>query len=368
MKIALVHDWYYVNGGAEKVVKAITSIFPDCDHFALFDVMSDNDKLKVINTTQVKTTFIQKLPFISRFHRKYLQLYPYAIEQLDLRQYDLIISSSSSVAKGVLTNSNQIHICYCHSPMRYAWDLYHNYLHESDFNWLAKLYAKKVLHKIRIWDIISSNRVDYFIANSQYIAQRINKIYKRDSKVIYPPVDVEYFSLDEKSTRDYYFTASRMVSYKKIDLIVETFVKNGKKLVVAGDGPEFKKIKSIAKDNIVFLGHVSNEKLKQYLQNAKAFIFAAEEDFGIAPVEAQACGTPVIAYGKGGSLETVIDNKTGLFFYEQIIEKLDEAITRFEKTTFNYNEIRNHAVKFSEERYKSEIIEFVKEVCAQKSN
>lgn len=363
MKIALIHDWYYVNGGAEKVVKAITSIFPDCEHFALFDVMPDNDKLKIINTTQVTTTFIQKLPFISKLHRKYLQLYPYAIEQLDLRQYDLVISSSSSVAKGVLTNANQVHICYCHSPMRYAWDLYHNYLRESGFNWLAKLYAKKVLHKIRVWDIISSNRVDYFIANSEYIAKRINKVYRKESKVIYPPVDVNYFSLDKNSTRDYYFTASRMVPYKKIDLIVETFAKNGKKLYVAGDGPELKKIKSKSMDNIVFLGHISKPELKKYLQNAKAFVFASEEDFGIVPVEAQACGTPVIAYGKGGSLETVLDKKTGLFFYEQTVEKLDEAITHFEKSTFNYEEIRNHAITFSEERFKSEISEFVREVC-----
>jgi len=366
MKIALVHDWYYVNGGAEKVVKAINDVFPECEHFALFDIMSDQDKLKILNTTNVTTTFVQKLPFISKLHRKYLQLYPYAIEQLDLREFDIIISSSSSVAKGVLTNSNQVHICYCHSPMRYAWDLYHNYIEESGFNQITRMYAKHVLHKLRLWDVMSSNRVDFFIANSNYISKRIKKVYRRDAKVIYPPVNTDYFSLDKNAARDYYFTASRMVSYKKIDLIVDAFVKNGKKLVVAGDGPEFKKIKSIAKDNIVFLGHVSNEKLKQYLQNAKAFIFAAEEDFGIAPVEAQACGTPVIAYGKGGALETVIDNKTGVFYYQQNVESLQDAIKKFDNLTFDYSAIREHSLKFSTQNFKATIKQHIT-TCAKNS-
>lgn len=359
MRVALVHDWYYVNGGAEKVIKAITEVFPDCEHFALFDIMSDNDKLKLLKTTKVQTTFVQKLPFISKFHRNYLQLYPYAIEQLDLSSFDIVISSSSSVAKGVLTNSNQTHICYCHSPMRYAWDLYHNYLDESNFNWLAKIYVKYVLHNIRKWDIISANRVDYFIANSSYISKRIQKVYRRDAKVIYPPVEIDYYALDEHSTRDYYFTASRMVSYKKIDLIVATFAKNGKKLIVAGSGPELSKIKASSKSNIIFIGHVTDDELKKYLQNAKAFVFAAEEDFGITPVEAQACGTPVIAFGKGGSLETVIDKKTGVLFYEQSSESMQEAINIFETLRFDYSEIRQHSLKFSTKRFKEEIKQYI---------
>lgn len=359
MRIALVHDWYYVDGGAEKVIKALTEIFPDCENFALFDLMSNKEKSKILSNPKVTTTFVQNLPFISKFHRHYLQLYPYAIEQFDLSEFDLIISSSSSVAKGVLTNSNQIHICYCHSPMRYAWDLYHNYLSESKFNILTKIYAKYVLHKIRLWDVMSSNRVDYFIANSDYISKRIKKVYKRDSAVIYPPVDTEYFSFDENSFRDYYFTASRMVSYKRIDLIVETFAKNGKKLIVAGDGPEINKIKSKSKANITFLGHVSKEELKKYLQSAKAFVFAAEEDFGILPVEAQACGTPVIAYGKGGVLETVIDNKTGILFEEQTVESLQNAINKFEELVFNYQEVRQHSLKFSKDNFKELMHKFI---------
>lgn len=366
IKIALVHDWYYVNGGAEKVIKAINEVFPDCEHFALFDIMPKEEKLKFLKTSKVTTTFAQKLPFISKFHRNYLQLYPCAIEQLDLSGFDIVISSSSSVAKGVLTNSNQVHICYCHSPMRYAWGLYHTYLKESRFNWITKSYAKYVLHKLRLWDVISSNRVDFFIANSNYISKRINKIYRRDSVVIYPPIDVNFFSLSENATRDYYFTASRMVSYKKIDLIVETFAKNGNKLIVAGDGPEFKKIKSKSKENIVFLGYISKEELKKYLQNAKAFVFAAEEDFGIVPVEAQACGTPVIAFGKGGALETVIDNKTGVLFYEQTTESLQKAIERFENYTFDYSAIRKHSLKFSTENFKDKIEQYVIE-CAKEA-
>lgn len=359
MKIALIHDWYYTNGGAEKVIKAINNAFPNCDHFALFDVMSDSDKLNLLNTTKVNTTFIQKMPFISKFHRNYLQLYPLAIEQLDLRPYDLIISSSSAVAKGVLTNSNQVHICYCHSPMRYAWDLYQQYLKESKFNFLTKIYAKYVLHKIRLWDVMSANRVDYFISNSNYISQRINKVYRRDSQVIYPPVETNNFKLSQNPSRDFYFTASRMVPYKKIDLIVETFAINGKKLIVAGNGPELKKIKSKANSNVTFVGHITNDKLLEYIQNAKAFVFAAEEDFGIIPVEAQACGTPVIAYGKGGALETIIENKTGVFFEEQTSESLNQAIEKFEKMNFDPLRIRENALRFSEERFVEEIKTFV---------
>lgn len=359
MKIALIHDWYYTNGGAEKVIKTINKSFPNCEHFALFDVMSDTDKMNLLNTTKVTTTFIQKMPFISKFHRKYLQLYPYAIEQLDLRPYDVIISSSSAVAKGVLTNSNQIHICYCHSPMRYAWDLYHQYLEESKFGFFSRIYAKYVLHKLRLWDVISANRVDYFISNSAYIAQRINKIYQRKATVICPPVNVNYFSTVENPARDFYFTASRMVPYKKIDIIVEAFAKNGKKLIVAGNGPELKKIKSKANSNVTFIGQITNDKLKEYLQNAKAFVFAAEEDFGIIPVEAQACGTPVIAYGKGGVLETVIENKTGVFFDEQTPESLNKAIDKFEKMNFEPALIRENALRFSEERFIKEISEFI---------
>ncbi|AUS05223.1 glycosyltransferase family 4 protein [Pseudotamlana carrageenivorans] len=361
MRKALIHDWYYINGGAEKVLKSFNTIWGDFEHYALIDFLNKKDRNDIFigNNISVKTSFIQNLPTAKSNHRKFLQWFPYAVEQFDLKEYDLVLSSSASIAKGVLTNQNQLHICYCHSPMRYAWDLYHQYLKESNLKGLKGIYAKYVLHKMRTWDVVSSNRVDYFIANSKYIAKRIKKIYNRESVVIYPPVDVNNFKLVDKK-EDYYFTASRMVPYKKIELIVRAFNKMpDKKLIVSGDGPEFNKIKKIAKPNIELLGFIKSEVLKTYLENAKAFVFAAEEDFGIIPVEAQACGTPVIAFGKGGVLETVINKKTGVFFYEQEEESIIKALKDFETLSFNYYDIRAHAKRFSKERFEEEIKTFV---------
>lgn len=360
MKKALVHDWYYVNGGAEKVIHSFNKIWDDFDHFALIDFMSQKDRDFILNSKSVRTSFIQKLPTAKKNHRKFLQLFPYAVEQFDLGEYDLVLSSSASIAKGVLTNQNQLHICYCHSPMRYAWDLYHQYLKESNLNnGLKAFYAKYILHKLRNWDVITSNRVDYFIANSNYIARRIKKIYNREATVIYPPVDVELFKLVEEK-QNYYFTASRMVAYKKIDLVVQAFNQmSDRKLIVSGDGPDFRKIKKIAGPNITLLGFVEYEELKKHMQNAKAFVFASEEDFGILPVEAQACGTPVIAFGKGGAKETVILNKTGIFFENQTVEDIIDAVHKFEQMKFNHKQIRQNALRFSKARFESQIKEFV---------
>ncbi|WP_417859710.1 glycosyltransferase [Winogradskyella sediminis] len=361
MKKALIHDWYYVNGGAEKVLHSFNSIWTDFEHYALVDFLNDSDRDYILNGAKVNTSFIQKLPTAKSNHRKFLQLFPYAIEQFDLNEYDLVLSSSASVAKGVMTNQNQLHICYCHSPMRYAWDLYHQYLEESNFGFLSGMYAKRVLHKIRMWDVINSNRVDVFIANSNYIKGRIKKIYNRDAKVIYPPVDVLNFKLVEQKD-EYYFTASRMVPYKKIELIVRAFNHMpNKKLIVAGDGPDYKKIKSLSKSNVELVGFLETDDLKQYLSKAKAFVFAAEEDFGIIPVEAQACGTPVIAYNKGGLRETVIENETGLLFKHQTEESIIEAVKAFEKLDFNPVAIRQNAMRFSTERFEEEMKNFVNE-------
>ncbi len=360
MKKALISDWYYVNGGAEKVIHSINSIWDDFDHFALIDFLNDEDRKFILNGKKAKTSFIQKLPTVKKNHRKFLQLFPIAIEQFDLRDYDLIISSSSAVAKGIKTNKNQLHICYCHSPMRYAWDLREQYLKDAGLNkGLKGLYAKSVLDKIQKWDLSNSDNVDFFIANSKYIAERIKKIYNRESTVIYPPVDVDFFSLEEVK-EDYYFTASRLVSYKKTQLIVEAFNELPHlKLIVAGDGPELEKLQKTAKNNIEFVGYIENKKLRSLMQKAKAFVFAAEEDFGIIPVEAQACGTPVIALAKGGTLETVIENKTGIFFVEQSAEKIKEAVLNFETKNFDPQIIRGHAVTFSKQRFEKEIKEFV---------
>lgn len=365
MKKALISDWYYVNGGAEKVIHSINSIWDDFDHFALIDFLKDEDRKFILNGKKAKTSFIQKLPTVKKNHRKFLQLFPIAIERFDLSDYDLIISSSSAVAKGVRTRKDQLHICYCHSPMRYAWDLQDQYLKDSGLDkGLKGFYAKYVLQKIRKWDVSNSENVDYFIANSNYIAERIKKIYNREATVIYPPVDVEFFSLEEQKD-NYYFTASRLVSYKKTQLIVEAFNELPHlKLVVAGDGPEFQKLQTIAKSNIEFVGFVEASSLKNYMQKAKAFVFAAEEDFGIIPVEAQACGTPVIALGKGGTLETVVEKKTGVFFKEQSSQSIKEAVIDFEKIKFSPKVIREHSMKFSKERFESEMRAFVNEKLA----
>ena len=351
MKKALIHDWYYINGGAEKVIHSFNNIWNDFEHYALVDFLNDADRDFILNGKKVNTTFIQKLPTAKSNHRKFLQLFPLAIEQLDLRKYDLIVSSSASIGKGVLTNQNQLHICYCHSPMRYAWDLYHQYLEDSNLNkGLKGLYAKWVLKKIRSWDYINTQRVDFFIANSNYIAKRIKKTYNRDSTVIYPPVDIKKFEL-KKEKDDFYFTASRMVPYKKIEIIVRAFNNMpSKKLIVAGDGPELKKLKKIAGSNIEFLGFVTSLHLKEYMQNAKAFVFAAEEDFGIVPVEAQACGTPVIGYG---------NNETGVLFKHQTTESIMEAVKYFETITFSSESIRKNAERFSKERFEIEMEKFV---------
>lgn len=360
MKVALVQDWLTEIGGAEKVLAVLLDLFPKADIYTLASHERVLRELK-IDSTKVNESFIVKLPFGRKKYRNYLPLFSRAIESFDLSEYDLIISSSSSVAKGILKHSNQLHICYCHSPVRYAWDLYHQYLKESNLDGfgLKAFFVRHVLHKLRIWDVISANRVDHFIANSKYIKRRINNVYRRDSDVIYPPVDVNRFSLKEEKS-DYYFTASRMVPYKRIDLIVKAFsLFPNKKLKVAGTGPDFEKIKKIAGENIEFLGFVSDVEMQSLIGQARAFVFAADEDFGIIPVEAQACGTPVIALGKGGTKETVVDGVTGIHFKEQTVGSLLSAIREFENSTFDYVEIRKNAEKFSKERFIRDLSDFI---------
>ncbi|HCD7776490.1 TPA: glycosyltransferase, partial [Klebsiella michiganensis] len=310
----------------------------------------------------------QNLPFSKKKYQSYLPLMPLAIEQLDVSKHDIILSSSHAVAKGILTGPDQLHISYVHSPIRYAWDLQHQYLREAGLSkGLKATLARWLLHKIRIWDCRTANGVDHFIANSQFIARRIKKVYGRKADVIYPAVDVERFAL-QTNKQDYYMTASRMVPYKRMDLIVEAFSHMPtKRLVVIGDGPEMNKIKSKATNNIEILGYQPNDVMQKYMSEAKAFVFAAEEDFGITPVEAQACGTPVIAYGKGGALETIIsiekEDPTGLFFYKQDVESLVEAISKFElsRDSILPENCRANALKFSAERFREEIKHYVEQ-------
>ncbi len=367
MKKALVHDWLVTYAGAERCVESFTNIWTDFDIYTLVDHLSEKDREIIIKGAKTNTSFIQELPFSKTKYRNYLPLFPYAIEQFDLSEYDLIVSSSHAVAKGVLTRPDQLHISYVYSPIRYAWDLYFQYLRESNLDkGLKGILAKYFLHKIRNWDYSTANRVDHYIAISKYIAKRIEKTYGKKADVIYPPVDIDSFVTSSKQ-EDYYITSSRMVPYKKIDLIVEAFSQTDKKLIVIGDGPDFDKIKNKAKKNIEFMGFASKEVMINLTKEAKAFIFAAEEDFGIAPIEAQAAGIPVIAFGKGGALETISGvfydenfNKekkyTGIFFKEQKVESLLNAINFFESKidSFDKEVIRNHAKKFSKSRFEQE--------------
>ncbi len=368
MKVAIVQEWFEKIAGSERCVESFNNIFPESDIFSLVDFLSDEDRLELLDNKKVNTTFIQKIPFAKKFFRYFLPIFPFAVEQYDLREYDLILSSSHSVSKGILRNQNQVHICYCHTPMRYAWDMYLDYT--NDLNFIKRIFAKIILHKIRIWDIATLNRVDYFIANSKFIQQRIKKVYGRESTVIYPPVNIERFKLCEEK-EDYYLAFSRLVSYKKIDLIVETFNENGKKLKVIGSGPDYNKLRKIAKNNIEILGYVEDKSIVHYMQNARCLVFAAIEDFGIVPVEAQACGTPVICLNKGGTAETVVDGVTGIHFESQSIESINNAIENFESGEHNFNKekIRNNAIKFSKERFEKEIKGFcVKKYRNKRSN
>jgi glycosyltransferase involved in cell wall biosynthesis len=365
MKTAIVHEWLVNYAGSERVLEQMLNVYPQADLFSVVDFLPKG-KRDFIQNKMVETTFIQKLPFAKSKYRHYLPLMPMAIEQLDLSGYDLVISSSHAVAKGILTGPDQLHLCMCYSPIRYAWDLQHQYLKESGLDKGIKgLITKQLLHKMRLWDYRTANGVDSFIAISKFISRRIRKVYGRESIVIYPPVDISAFTLHEKKDA-FFLTASRMVPYKKIDLIVEAFSQMpDKKLIVIGDGPDFKKIKAKAGSNVQLLGYQPFSILKDYMQRAQAFIFAAEEDFGIIPLEAQACGTPVIAFGKGGALETVRGlheaESTGVFFEEQSISSLIDAVKVFECNygRFDPKYCRTNAMRFSVERFQKEFKEFV---------
>lgn len=363
MKIALVTDWLTSYAGSEKVEEAILRLFPEADIYTCV-----YDPAPFVGTRFVKhsitQSFIARLPKAKTWYQKYLPLMPYAVEQFDLSAYDVVISSSHAVAKGVLTGPDQLHICYCHSPIRYAWDFQHQYLNESGMGkGLKGILVRYLLHRLRLWDVRTSNGVDYFVANSRYIARRINKVYQRDAEVIYPNVAVNDFPLVEKKG-DVYLAASRLVPYKRIALIVEAFTKMpDKKLVVIGQGEQAAQIKKMLTPNITFLGYQPFSELKQYIEQAKAFVFAAEEDFGIMPIEAQACGTPVIAYARGGALETVVDGRTGIHFHQQTCDSIIDAINRFEVEGVAYSPvaIRAHAEQFSESRFDEQFKSFVTE-------
>ena len=347
-RIGIVHDWLPVYAGAERVLEQMLSVFPESALYSLIDFLPDEQR-GFLQGRDVTTSFIQRLPFARRFYRHYLPLAPMAIEQFDLTDHDVVVSSSYAVAKGVLTRADQLHISYVHSPIRYAWDLYHDYMKQGRLSGLRGLVARAVLHYIRMYDVTTAPRVDVFLANSQHVARRIWKTYRRSAEVVYPPVDVERFTRRD-TKENYYLTMSRLVPYKRVDLIVKAFTEMpDKELVVIGDGPEYDAIEKIAGPNVTMLGYQPDDAVTYYMERARAFVFAAEEDFGIVPVEAQACGTPVIAYGRGGVQETVLPGVTGVFFPEQTVEHVKAAVSEFERIRgrLNPEDIRAQAERFS---------------------
>ncbi|PCJ19331.1 MAG: glycosyl transferase [Candidatus Cloacimonadota bacterium] len=348
LKIAYVHDWLTGMRGGEKVLEQMIAVLGPRDLYTL--VANKKELSDTINSCTIKTSIIQKLPFASTKHQYYLPLFPMAIENFDFKEYDLVISTSHCVAKGIVTYPNTFHYSYVHTPIRYAWDFSAIYQKKAKPKWLMKFAWPLFMHYLRMWDKNTCDRVDHYVPNAINVKRRIEKYYRRDAEVLYPPVDMKAFYPNENPSRDYYFILSALVPYKRVDLAIETCKKLGKRLIVAGGGPELDNLKRLAgSSNIEILGRVSQEKILDLYQNAKAFLFPGEEDFGITPLESQACATPVIAFKKGGALETVIENKTGLFFKEQTYESLSEAILTFEKKTFEKKDLVNHAMSFSNE-------------------
>lgn len=367
MRVAIVHDWLTERAGAEAVLAEILALYPEATLFVVCDFLPEAQR-QFLKEREVITSFIQKFPGARRHYRSLLPLMPLAVEQFDLSAYDLIISSSHAVAKGVITGPEQLHVAYVHSPMRYAWDLQHQYLRDAKLDrGVRGWFARWALHRLRMWDFRTAAGVDYFIANSQFVSERIRKIYRRTATVIPPPVDTNYY-VPGYQRGDHYLAASRMVPYKRIDMIISAFrAMPDRQLVVIGDGPERKRLERMAPGNVDFLGRQPASRLRGEMQRAAAFIFAAEEDFGIMPVEAQACGTPVLAYNRGGSRETVKDGVTGLFFDEQTPSAIAETVRTFEgiRTTFEASVIRNHAQHFSSEVFREKFSTFVGEACAE---
>ncbi len=364
LKVAIVHDWLTNYGGAETFVELLLKIYPNAD---IFTLVYDKKKMKGhFEKNKIFTSSLQKIPFSTKIYTKLLKFMPKAFESFDFSGYDLVLCSSSSCAKGVIVPPYIPQIAYIHSPMRYAWDLFFDYKKRSGK--LTQFFMNKWMSNIRLWDYVSSQRIDTLVANSKYIARRIKKFWGRDAKVIYSPVNTaRFFPNSSVQKQDYYVAFSRLVPYKRIDLAISAIKNTGRKLIVIGGGSEEKNLKKLAEGdkNISFTGRIPDEKLRFYLQSAKAMIFCAEEDFGLAPLEAQSCGTPVIAFGRGGAKETVLENETGLFFEKQEVESLKNAIEKFEtlekQNSFNQQKIIEHAKTFSENRFIKEFLETVEE-------
>lgn len=366
LKIAIAHEWLATYAGSERVVEQLLTLYPQSDLFSLVDFL-EGEARSFIQYKPVTTSFIQRLPWARRHFRQYLPLMPIAIEQFDLSDYDLVISSHHAVAKGLVTRADQLHISYVHTPIRYAWDLQWQYLARAGLQHGPKsLITRLILHYLRLWDVSTANRVDCFVANSRFIARRIWKTYRRPARVIYPPVAIQRFRPDCPRD-DFYLTVSRFVPYKRVDLTIAAFTQLGRPLVVIGDGAERSRLEQLAGPNIQFLGYQSDAVVADYMSRCRAFVFPAEEDFGITVVEAQAAGAPVIAYGRGGTTETVIPGKTGLLFPHQSVASLVAAIQQFEQTAAIAppEVIRRHAETFSEARFRQDFQHLLTDIWQQ---
>jgi len=357
MKVALVHDYLNQMGGAERVVLALHEIFPDAPIYtSIYDPQRVDPEFQKMD---IRTSFMQKLPGVTKHHQPYLPFYPFAMESLDLRGYDLVLSSSSAFGKGVITRPETMHICYCHTPMRWCWN-YDEYVEREQLGNTARRVLPFLITGLRIWDQTSAMRVDHFIANSPVVAERIQKYYRRDAIVIPPPVEASRFPFDAAvEPEDYFLTLSRLIPYKRVDLAIEACNQLHLPLVVIGSGRDLDRLKQLAGPTIRFMGHLSDEEGLHYFAHCRAFLSLNEEDFGITPLEAQASGRPVIAYGAGGALTSVVDGVTGTFFAEQTVDSLTAALASFDEHTYDPTVIRNHALEFDMPRFKRRILQFV---------
>jgi glycosyltransferase involved in cell wall biosynthesis len=356
MRVALVHDWLNQMGGAERMLLAMTRMFPEAPVFTSFYEPTSVDP--AFRERDVRSSFMQRLPFVKRHHQPFLPLFPMAFEGFDLSEYDLVISDSSAFAKGVITRPDALHICYCHTPMRYAWS-FENYVARERVGGVARVALAPVMNWLRLWDYATAGRVDYFIANSPAVAARIAKYYRRESVYIPPPVETSRFSVSRRHS-DYFLIISRLIPYKRVDLAIKAFNQTGLPLRVVGSGRDEKALRAIAGRNVTFLGRLSDAEAREQLAGCRAFIFPGEEDFGIAPVEAQAAGKPVIAYGAGGALATVVPNKTGVFFHEQTPQALAKALLEFRDEWFDPDTIRRHAEEFDTSRFAGRLMAFIR--------
>ena len=369
-RIAIVHYWFVNHRGGERVIESIASMFPQAD---IFSLVVDPDSLPAsLRTRAIHTSFLQNIPGGTRWHRRFLPLYPLALEQFDLAGYDLVLSSESGPAKGVLTSAKTCHVCYCHSPMRYLWDFYHRYKNGSNFGSFSRPFFTLASHYLRVWDSCSANRVDYFVANSRNVASRIRKHYRRDSAVIYPPVEVGagYIS---GNTDDYYLAVGQLVDYKRFDLTISACNRLGRQLHIVGDGEQYSRLRRLAGSTIHFLGALSDADLREEYAHCRALLFPGEEDFGMVPVEALSFGRPVIAYGCGGVTETVYGfyadapihpgDHSGVFFREQSVESLIQALEEFERAErhFSRASIKQQAERFSPQRFQTSLSLFLAE-------